>query len=100
MKELSAGNPGVVAGKTNPHARLRLFCFPNAGGGASVFRGWQEALPFAQVCPVQLPGRETRLGEAPFTRPEPLVQALAEGLRPALAGPFAFLGHSMGAMLA
>ena len=29
----------------NPEARLRLFCLPYAGGGASIFRTWPSALP-------------------------------------------------------
>ena len=48
---------------------------------------------------MQLPGREGRLRDAPFTRMEPLVEALAADLP--LAGlPFAFFGHSMGALVA
>jgi medium-chain acyl-[acyl-carrier-protein] hydrolase len=100
MSSLFTANPWLSGVRPNPRARLRLFCFPNAGAGASVFRGWQDLLPLVQVCPVQLPGRETRLAEAAFTRIEPLVQALTEGLRPELGEPFAFLGHSMGGLLA
>jgi medium-chain acyl-[acyl-carrier-protein] hydrolase len=84
----------------NPRARLRLFCFPYAGGGASSYRGWSAALPAdVEVCPVQLPGRESRLREPPFDRLEPLVGALADALRPHLDLPFAFFGHSLGALL-
>jgi medium-chain acyl-[acyl-carrier-protein] hydrolase len=53
-----------------------------------------------EVCPVQLPGRESRLREPPLTRLEPLVPALLEGLSPFLDLPFAFFGHSMGALIA
>src|SRR5215467_12715139 len=57
--------------------RFRLFCFPPAGGGSSFFRGWGDAgLDGIEICPVQLPGRETRLDEPPFTRLRPLVQSL------------------------
>jgi medium-chain acyl-[acyl-carrier-protein] hydrolase len=53
-----------------------------------------------EVCPVQLPGRESRLREAPFETPEPLVKALADMLQPYFKDlPFVFFGHSMGAML-
>ncbi len=84
----------------NPRARLRLFCFPYAGGGASVYRGWAASLPGdVEVCPVQLPGRESRLRETPFTHWQPLVEALAEVLPPYFEMPFAFFGHSMGALL-
>jgi medium-chain acyl-[acyl-carrier-protein] hydrolase len=38
--------------------------------------------------------------QAPFTRLEPLVQTLAEGLAPLLDKPFAFFGHSLGALVA
>ena len=87
--------------EANPRARVRMFCFPYAGGGASAYRGWGGVLPAdVEVCPVQLPGREGRLREAPFDRPEPLVQAIADALQPYLADrPFVFFGHSMGAML-
>jgi medium-chain acyl-[acyl-carrier-protein] hydrolase len=86
--------------EVNPRARLRLFCFPYAGGGASAYRGWAAALPAdVEVCPVQLPARESRLREAAFARPEPLIAALAEALESHLDLPFAFFGHSMGAMI-
>lgn len=85
----------------NPRARLRLFCFPYAGGGASVYRGWGTSLPGdIEVCPVQLPGRESRLREPPYTHVEALLQALTEVLPPYLDLPFAFFGHSMGALIA
>jgi medium-chain acyl-[acyl-carrier-protein] hydrolase len=86
--------------EVNPRARLRLFCFPYAGGGASAYRGWAAALPAdVEVCPVQLPGRESRLREPAFSRPEPLIIALADALQAHLDLPFAFFGHSMGALL-
>jgi medium-chain acyl-[acyl-carrier-protein] hydrolase len=80
--------------------RLRLFCFPHAGSGASIFREWSAALPPAiEVCPVQLPGRESRWTEPPFTRLVSLVETLVIALRPLLDLPFAFFGHSMGAFI-
>jgi medium-chain acyl-[acyl-carrier-protein] hydrolase len=86
--------------EVNPRARLRMFCFPYAGGGASAYRGWSSSLPAnVEVCPVQLPGRESRLREQPFTRPEPLIQATADALLPYLDMPFVFFGHSMGGMI-
>jgi len=77
-----------------------MFCFPYAGGGASAYRGWAASLPpSVEVCPVQLPGRESRLREPPFTRPEALIQAVADALIPYLDMPFVFFGHSMGGMI-
>ena len=82
------------------HARLRLFCFPHAGGGASLYRQWSELLPEGvDICPLYLPGRENRLSEPCFRRLAPLVEALAEALSPYMNVPFAFFGHSMGALI-
>lgn len=81
-------------------ARLRLFCFPHAGAGASTFREWPPGLPAdVEVCAVQLPGRENRMREAPIVRMGELVAALAGDLRGLLDRPFAFFGHSMGAFI-
>lgn len=90
--------PWIVRSKPQPY--LRLFCFPYAGGGASIFRFWSATLPTeVEVCPVQLPGRENRLREPAFTCLSPLVEALAQVLRPFMDIPFAFFGYSMGALI-
>jgi surfactin synthase thioesterase subunit len=52
-----------------------------------------------EVCPILLPGRERRLAETPFTRLIALVEALAKELLPYLDIPFAFMGHSVGALI-
>jgi medium-chain acyl-[acyl-carrier-protein] hydrolase len=84
-----------------PQARLRLFCFPYAGGSASAFGRWPEQLPAGvDVRPVQLPGRWNRLGETPLRRFDDMVRAIGEVLPSCLDRPFAFFGHSMGALLA
>jgi medium-chain acyl-[acyl-carrier-protein] hydrolase len=84
-----------------PSGLLRLFCFPYAGGSASIFRPWVKPLvSVANVCPIQLPGRGHRINEAPYTDVMPLVEALVPALAPYLHQPFAFFGHSMGALIA
>lgn len=78
---------------------MRLFCFPFAGGGASTFRGWPDGLPAGvEVCAVQPPGRENRFRERPFSHLSALVLALSAALDPFLDIPFAFFGHSLGAL--
>ncbi|HEY7557685.1 MAG TPA: thioesterase domain-containing protein [Candidatus Binatia bacterium] len=85
----------------NPRARLRLFCLPYAGGGASVFRSWSNVLPdYLEVCAVQLPGRENRVREQPFWHISGVIDILTELIRPYLNLPFAIFGHSVGAILA
>lgn len=87
--------------EVNSRARLRMFCFPYAGGGASTYRGWAASLPAdLEVCPVQLPGRESRLREQPFRQLAAMVPALADALKSYLDLPFVFFGHSMGALIA
>jgi surfactin synthase thioesterase subunit len=82
-------------------ARRRLFCFPFAGGGATAFRGWSHELPRdLEVCAVVLPGRESRLRDAPIAEVSRLIPALAEGLAAQLDRPFALFGHSVGALVA
>ncbi len=94
-------DPWIAFRKPNPRARLRLFCFSYAGGGASVYRTWHRQLPAdIEVCPVQIPGREGRLKEERFRRVERRAGALPEALRPYLDMPFAFFGHSLGAIVA
>src|SRR5688500_6835812 len=86
--------------RPNPRARLRLFCFPYAGGGPAIYRLWPQSLPsLVEVCVAQLPGRGTRLKDQPFTSLEALIEAAAEAIAPLLDKPFALFGHSMGAMI-
>lgn len=86
--------------KPHPEAKLRLFCFAHSGAGASTFFPWMSQLPSTfEICPVQLPGREMRLAEPPFRRIKPLIETLGPILCPFLDRPFAFFGHSMGALI-
>lgn len=89
------------AWQPSPTARVQLICFPHAGAGASAFRLWPSLLPpDFEVCLIQLPGRENRLAEPPFSRVRPLVENLVRVLEPVLHKPFALFGHSMGALVA
>lgn len=100
MKELLYRDPWIFCPRPNPSAQMRLFCFPYAGGTAALFRSWPENLPAdVEVVAVQLPGRLSRHNHAPFTRLAPLLHALEAALLPYLNEPFAFFGHSMGALI-
>jgi Predicted thioesterase involved in non-ribosomal peptide biosynthesis len=81
-------------------ATVRLFCFPYAGGSSNTYRSWQGLLPESiDVAPVQLPGRGERLSEPALPRLSGIVEALAHEIVPYLDKPFAFFGHSMGALI-
>ena len=49
---------------------------------------------------IQLPGREGRFRETAYDRLMPLVETLEQQLQPFMDRPFAFFGHSMGALIA
>src|SRR5829696_8371584 len=84
----------------NQQILQRLFCFPYAGGAASIYRDWGNKLPSSiEVHSVQLPGHGNRLREPLFKRVQPLVESTAQELMPYLEGSFAFFGHSMGAII-
>jgi medium-chain acyl-[acyl-carrier-protein] hydrolase len=87
------------AGGTTP-APVRLFCFPFAGGGASIYREWRRDLQGLDVVAVQPPGREDRHGEAAYTSLTTLTRDLAGEIAPWLDRPSVFFGHSMGGAIA
>lgn len=98
-------NPWIICPSPNPQAKLRLFCFPYAGGGAWIFRDWATQLPASiEVCAIELPGRSTRMREPAFTNLADLLQnsaqnSLLAALLPALDKPFALFGHSLGGLI-
>jgi len=77
---------------------MRIFCFPHAGAGPSLFHSWR--LSGLDVVPVALPGHENRFGEAPLRRLDAVVDDIIEHIEPLSDAQFAFVGHSMGALIA
>lgn len=94
--------PWIVFHRPRTSARVCLFCFPFAGGGALAYRSWASRLPESiEVAAVQPPGRESRFGEVPLSRMEDLIAGLIEAALPSMREmPFAFFGHSLGAIVA
>jgi medium-chain acyl-[acyl-carrier-protein] hydrolase len=97
---VTSGN-WLVPSRPSFEARHRLFCLPYAGGGASLFHPWRAQMPAGvEATAVQLPGRENRLREPPFTDVRALVDAMGPRLRPYFDRPYSLLGYSFGALLA
>lgn len=91
----------VVRRAPRHKARKRLFCFPYAGGSASLFRGWETAFgPDVDVCAVELSGRGGRIDEAPARSWDELMSDVETSLRPWLDVPYVLFGHSLGARIA
>lgn len=91
---------GLVFYSRSVEARLRLFCFPYAGGGAPIYRAWPGALPpDIELVAVEPPGRGGALSEPPLVSMEEVVQHIVGSLRGYLDRPFAFFGHCIGALM-
>lgn len=81
--------------------RLRLICFPYAGGGPDLFRTWKgELSPGVEIVGVRLPGRGSRLREPMYSSWPALIQDTYEAIEDLLDEPHAFYGHSFGGRLA
>lgn len=95
------GPPWLTCPQPRANALTRLICFPHAGGGTAAYYPLAALLPEAiELRAVLLPGRESRLAEAPYTRMQPLIAALADALGGTILQPCVFFGHSMGALVA
>jgi len=81
--------------------QLTLLCLPYSGASAMVYSRWRRKLPeWLKLQPVELPGRGARFGEPLQTDIRALARQLAAEHAPALRGPYALFGHSLGALLA
>jgi medium-chain acyl-[acyl-carrier-protein] hydrolase len=84
-----------------PTARIRIVCFPYAGGNVSTFLSWQHLLsPDLELVVVQLPGRGVRFSEPVYDSMDELVGDLFFSIEKLMDKPFIFFGHSMGARVA
>lgn len=93
-------NPWVSTINKTATSKIRLFCLPYAGGSSLIYRDWQNGFSDAiEVCPVNLPGRGSRIIEPLHANMTSLAKAVKDGLLPFLDQPFAFAGHSMGGTL-
>jgi medium-chain acyl-[acyl-carrier-protein] hydrolase len=85
--------PGSAGGAT-------VVCVPFAGGSAQVFAPLASALNGPRVLGVQLPGRASRLREAPHRRLQDVVDEVTTALEAEVDGPFLLFGTSMGGLVA
>lgn len=98
-------NPWLVFPRVENKSAALLFCFHFAGGNAGQYRSWSAAAPDdVEIVAVQLPGRSMRHREPLMRDVWQAVDALGPVLAAELAldpdRPFAFFGHSLGALVA
>ncbi len=87
--------------QSSPAAKLRIFCFPYAGGNAQIFSNWSNQLPESvDLYAIQSPGRGRRFSEKPIGCLKTKVQILHQEILPFTDIPYIFVGHSNGALLA
>lgn len=81
--------------------RLRLFCFPYAGGGSSTYLPWLDKLNSSiELVFVQLPGRGRRFTDRLHDSMDTLVEELYSAVDLVTSAPYAFFGHSLGCQVA
>ena len=88
----------VLSARESP--KCRLICFPHSGGSSSAF-SWTEALGESiEVISINPPGKTDRRSETPISDLTEYVQSIANALYDsgALVLPYAFFGHSFGAI--
>lgn len=87
---------------TSNMRKIRLFCFPYAGGSSAIYRSWANALGnTVEITPVELPGRGIRFKEPFYKSIEDAVNNIYDSIRNDLdQNPYAFFGHSMGSIIA
>jgi surfactin synthase thioesterase subunit len=82
-------------------ARVRMVCFPHAGGSAAFYRPWHRGLPpRVELHAVQYPGRAERRMAPPVDDVQTMAGYIVDDLASLLDRPLALFGHSMGAFIA
>jgi medium-chain acyl-[acyl-carrier-protein] hydrolase len=90
-----------LSGPAPADARRILLCFSHAGGGPNAWRPLGREMPEdTATLAIRLPGRETRIAEAPMLRCEDAVSAIADAMEYLPRTPDMLLGHSMGSLIA
>lgn len=87
--------------KAIPNCKMRMFCFPHAGGTAQDYKKWAMYLPDdAELYAAQLPGRAERITEAFCADFYTLISNLASNILTFINTPYFFVGHSLGGSIA
>ncbi len=82
--------------------KIKLFCFPFAGGSAAIFNKWRTLLDKSiEFFPVELAGRGRRIREPMYNSISEAVDDVFKIVSPdAGKMPYALFGHSMGSVIA
>ncbi len=93
ITEKSLTDQWLIRQTINPNAKIRLFCFPNSGTGASLFSGWSEYLHIdIEIYAIQKPGKEDRIHEKPITDDNQYLKEITNAMLPLLIDHLLCLG--------
>jgi surfactin synthase thioesterase subunit len=80
--------------------KLRVFCFPYAGGNASIFSEWQRSIHAdVEIVAIQPPGRANRVFESPLDNMFETIKCLMDNAAYITSTPYVFLGYSLGSRI-
>ncbi len=81
--------------------KIKLFCFPYAGGSAVIFNRWKQYLiEQIELIPVELAGRGKRISEPLYPDISSVIEDVYKIVRKSINdSPYAIFGHSMGGMI-
>lgn len=81
--------------------KIRLFCFPHAGGSAASYNKWRLYMDkHIELIPLELAGRGRRVYDPLYNSIDEAIDDILKMIKSDLGhGPYAFFGHSMGAIM-
>ncbi len=82
--------------------KIKLFCFPYAGGSAASYNKWRLYLDkHVEFLPIELAGRGRRIYDPLYASMDEAIDDVFRTIRGELEkGPYALFGHSMGGIIA
>lgn len=81
--------------------KMRLICFPYAGGGIATYQPWKTQLPEnVELIAMHPPARGMRITEPPIKNMDELVTSLLPEFKALTDKPYILLGHSLGSRVA
>lgn len=82
-------------------ARIKLFCFPYAGGSTQMYHHWKQSInPGIELIPIELAGRGKRFNDPLYRDFNELITDVFQQIQSDIGkGPYAFFGHSLGALI-
>lgn len=82
--------------------RIKLFCFPYAGGSAMIYHPWKNKLGDGiELRPIELAGRGRRINDASYQDLQKVVEDMLAQIRDEIQeSSYMLFGHSLGAIIA